>query len=69
MTTKSAESATRLTDYRNSLSGNASLAAAVSWLRQHTACDRLTDVEVTEMIKDAVNIGSMTMKWSGTTIP
>jgi hypothetical protein len=63
------ESSTRLSDYRTSLSGNASLAAAVAWLRAHTAMSRLTDVEVTEAIKDAVNAGSLTAKWSGTTIP
>lgn len=66
---KSQESSSRLSDYKTSLSGNASLAAAVAWLRANTACARMTDVEVTEMIKDAVNAGSMTMKWSGTTIP
>jgi hypothetical protein len=66
---KAMESATRLSDYKTSLSGNASLVAAVAWLRANTAMSRLTDVEVTEAIKDAVNVGSMTMKWSGTTIP
>jgi hypothetical protein len=66
---KAMESSTRLSDYKTSLSGNASLVAAVAWLKANTAMSRLSDVEITEAIKDAVNVGSMTMKWSGTTIP
>ena len=66
---KAMESTSRLSDYRTSLSGNSSLAAAVAWLKANTAMNRLSDVEILEVIKDAVNVGSMTMKWSGTTIP
>jgi hypothetical protein len=67
--TISQESATRLADYHTALSNNASLGTAILWLRQHTPASRLTDMEVSEIIRDATAAGVMTFKWGGTTIP
>jgi hypothetical protein len=65
----SQESSTRIADYKTALGNNASLGTAILWLRQHTPASRLTDMEVSEIIRDATAAGVMTFKWSGTTIP
>jgi hypothetical protein len=64
----SQESKTRDADPKAALTANANLGPAIAWLRQHTPMSRLTDLEINEVIRDAV-AGPFTLKYNGNAIP
>jgi len=63
------ESSTRKADFAAANTANPSLLLAIEWLQKNTPMSRMTQLEISETIRDAVSAGVMTFKWGATTIP
>lgn len=62
-------STTRLADFATAQTNNVHLAPAITWLKANTPLGRLSDLEVWELLANAVTNGTFVITYGGNSIP